>query len=116
MEQKYFEYCQCTACREILTDEAAFFDVEADDAPYCAECYYEYPYGPFFGEYDKNYDKHNPTEKQQFCISCQECCKGCWYLEPGEGCSIYPYRPLYCRGYECHKLKAAGDNLGDMDR
>ena len=39
-----------------------------------------------------------PTEKQQFCISCQECCKGCWYLEPCEGCSIYPYRPLYCSG------------------
>lgn len=64
MEQKYLEYCQCTACGETLTDEAAFFDVEADDAPYCAECYYEYPNGPFFGEYDKDYDKHNPTEKQ----------------------------------------------------
>lgn len=37
MEQEYIEYCQCTACGETLTDEAAFFDVEADDAPYCLE-------------------------------------------------------------------------------
>ena len=106
MEKMYIELCHCVACGETLTDEAAFFDVEADDVLYCAECFYEYPDGPFFGEYDNNYDKHNPTKKQQFCISCQECCKGCWYLDPDKGCSIYPYRPYYCRGYECHKLKA----------
>ena len=106
MEEKYFEYYQCIECGITLTDESAFFDVESDDDPYCAECYYDFPCGPFFGEYDKSYDEHNPTEKQQFCISCQECCKGCWYLAPGKGCSIYPYRPKYCRGYECYKLKA----------
>ena len=106
MEQKYLEYYQCTACRVALTDETAIFDVEGDDAPYCSECYYEYPCGPFFGEYDNNYDQRNPTEKQQFCLNCKECCKGCWYLDPAEGCLVYPYRPQYCRGYECYKLKA----------
>lgn len=107
MVHKYLEYHQCTACGETLTDEAAIFDVEGDDAAYCAACYYEYPRGPFFGEYDKDYDEHDPTEKQRFCLDCQACCKGCWYLEPGKGCVIYPYRPKYCRGYACEKLKAA---------
>jgi Fe-S-cluster containining protein len=27
-------------------------------------------------------------------------------LAPHKGCTIYPYRPRYCRGYECDKLKA----------
>ena len=91
----------------MLTDETGLFDVEGDGAAYCAECYYEYPYGAFFGEYDNDYHPNHPTEKQGFCIDCQECCGGCWYLRPAEGCSIYPYRPRYCRGYECDKIKAA---------
>lgn len=104
---KHLQYYPCKGCGRRLTDETAFFDVEGDDAPYCAACYYEYPCGPFFGEYDKDYDKHDPTEKQKFCLDCQACCKGCWYLDAGKGCLIYPYRPKYCRGYECKKLKAA---------
>ena len=106
MEEKHLEYYPCTGCGETLTDETALFHVENNDAPYCEQCYYEYPIGPFFGEYDKDYDEHHPTKKQQFCINCQKCCKGCWYLAPATGCAIYPYRPLYCRGYECQMLKA----------
>ena len=97
---------QCLGCGRSLTDETAFLDVEDHDAPYCEECFYKYPSGPFFGEYDENYDRDHPTEKQRFCIRCQKCCKGCWYLAPAEGCVIYPHRPNYCRGYECAKLRA----------
>ena len=106
MEQKYPECYQCTACGETLTDETAIFDVEGDDAPYCEQFYYEYPYGSFFGEYDKHHDEHKPTEEQQFCLNCQECCKNCWHLESGKGCVIYPHRPQYCTACEWDKLKA----------
>lgn len=104
MQQKYVVFYQCVACGKTLTDETAIFDVEDDDAPYCEKCYYEYPNGPFFGEYDEAYDRHNPNEEQVFCLDCQECCKGCWYLQHGVGCVIYPRRPQYCRGYRCDKL------------
>jgi hypothetical protein len=106
MGDKCPQYYQCMGCHEILTHETAFFDVEDGDVPYCEACFYEFRSGPFFGAYDTDYDEHNPTEKQQFCINCQMCCKGCWYLAPGTGCAIYPYRPQYCRGYECDRLRA----------
>jgi hypothetical protein len=95
----------CAGCGKTLTDETAILDVENNDAPFCEKCFYVFPSGPFFGGYDRTYDKENPTEKQRFCVDCQECCGKCWYLSRHEGCMIYPYRPLYCRGYECRKLK-----------
>ena len=106
MEDKYAQSYQCMGCRKTLTDETALFDVDNCDAVYCEACFYEFPFGPFFGEHDKDYEALHPSDKQQFCIDCQRCCKGCWYLAPHKGCTIYPYRPRYCRGYECDKLKA----------
>ena len=95
----------CTGCGKTLTDDTAFLDVENGELPYCHACFYEWPSGPFFGEYDLNYTKGEPTEKQAYCVACQRCCGKCYYLDPGVGCTIYPYRPLYCRGYECKELR-----------
>jgi hypothetical protein len=100
------EYFPCEGCGKTLTDKTAFLDVENGDAPYCEVCFYKFPTGPFFGAYDRTYRREHPTEKQQYCVSCQRCCGKCYYLDRAKGCSIYPYRPLYCRGYECKELKA----------
>ena len=105
MQGEEGEYYRCNTCGDVLTDETAIFDVEGEDTPYCAQCFYVFPHGPFYGPYDTGYREHHPTPKQQICLDCKVCCKGCYYLDAIKGCTIYPYRPLYCRGYKCAKLR-----------